>query len=429
MTHPCLVPQQSSHLSHPGAAETIEPAAPWRVVVSGAGAAQMLMVDALLSQHDVPVQVSLVGRIETGLRRVGSRPARRACQVGDGLGRILADPRVEVSPAGLPATPGSADVDVVLHAPSLQPGAATERNETHGRLGGVVTARELREHLRGRAGQSSATELPRQLSAARSAVVVGSATAAVALVRAATDCGGQSASAPQLREIHLMLNRATLHSPATAEALEALLTLDAEVAVDTSTVEPAAHGGRRRPDCRLQQSVETLTTLSERFASPDAVYLHIDFDGQPVQVIGRDNVEAVVIAPPPAGATNRELSTVPADLLIRCTARAGALAMVPHDGCDSLVREAGGRVIRDGAVAEGEYIAVETGSQARDALAARRATDAFIEDALRGRLTHSSFRCEAGGADSDRHDGPLSVVIPFTLPQSRQARALVDAVS
>ncbi|MDQ7910811.1 hypothetical protein RB614_40600 [Phytohabitans sp. ZYX-F-186] len=291
------------------------PAFSWRFAVTGVGAMQMLVADALLNQKDIPVRVTVREPGRPALRPAGSAPAPEDAVVR----RVLADPRVEIAyPRGIFAD-AVPDPDATLL---------------------VGDARRL----------PAAPD-------ATAAVVVGSAAAAVALVR--------RARGTPLRDVHLLLDEAAPRRRPTAAALESLLDEDVN-----AVVEPSRSGG-------LGPAV--LDELGERFGSPDAVWLHVDFGWTPVQVLGRDRVRGVVLS------RGRDLRTVTAQALLTGR-RYRAVTLPGHEGA-YLVPPGGVRV---SAGTPFEYVAARTGRYDRDSRAAGRVAEALVRDALAGRLARPS---------------------------------------
>jgi len=325
---------------------------PRRIAVAGTGTMPMLAADALLAQDELPVRVSLLRPDPPALADDRSNAVVR---------RVLADPRIDIAYSG----PAADEFDlydlgadtVVRVGPSL---AAARAQHPGGALGAVATTGELRRFLGGRADGRLAHRLP----AVTSAVVVGCAPTAAALVRYATR---HPATRPgRLRDVHLVLDAAALGRPATRAALAGLRDLDLNVVVDPALFTSSHH-----------RTLGLLEELGDVFAAPDAPWLHVDVGWEPVEIIGVDALDAVVLAAP--GPRRPDLRTLSAQLLALPTGRVHAIAVDPRTGGAGLARAGGAR---PGRTAGTDYVAVETGSFPHDHRAAHLVAAAIVRDTL-----------------------------------------------
>jgi hypothetical protein len=359
---PASLPRLSRVAEAPPAA--VDPTTSWRVAVTGTGPMQMLVADALLVRVSLlDPELPALHSIHDGVPLSGTPPA-------EVLRRVLSDSRVEISP-------DNGDADLVVHTGTALPGAPPC---------GVATTRQLRRCI-DRGGWDS-SGLARQLRSASSAVVAGSVGAAVSLLRAA-----RTSAAPRLRDVHLVLRDAALHPRSAAAALAELLDLDVNVLLDPAEV-PLGHQGSACPGCCLPRSIAALAELAERFEPSGGGWLHITFRAEPVQLIGRDRVEGVVMATMPPGAVEPELATVSAEFFVPGkVAVAAGLRLLP-------------------AAVPGAYVAIGTGKEA-----AHRVVDSLVLDAVRQKVVRRP-RSEIRPGLADRAN---VVALPVRQPSRQRA--------
>ncbi|MEU4244522.1 hypothetical protein [Actinoplanes sp. NPDC026619] len=330
----------------------------------------LFAADALLRRLPDPVHVRLVRPAPPALREVlGPESLEPADAL---LRRLLADRRVEVA-YGAPSSENQNTAATVRVGTSL----ATDRTRRpDSLLAGVVSAGEVRRGL--------ATGLP------ESVVVIDCVDAAVALVRA--DRGP--------RDIHLSLSPAALLRPGVATALERLLDADVNTVVFPGLL-PAGDnlaGDDPGAGC-LARSRHALSELGEGFGSPAAPWLHIDTGWNPVEIVGRGAMEAVVLAQQDGPAA---LRTVAAGMLVL---RAGCLrstAVDHHPGWAGLAWDG----VRNDAPAGPEYVAVETGSSRLDHATADRLAATIAHD-LAARTASRTTPPAGPGPEGD------GTVVPF----------------
>lgn len=371
MTVPLPLGQPLPHVTTPRPAHSANPSrttaaagSVLRVAIAGAGTVPVLAADALLSQRRLPVQVSLLQPGPPPLRLVRSAgPATARAEV---IRRVLADRRLDIRYAPVDpddVTPETLDADATIWVGTTLPTARVHR--PGGALEGVVTTSEIRE-------------LP---TTATSVVVLGAAATAVALIGAVA--GRCSAAGPRdRREAHLVLGADALSSPETAAALAGLVELDVNVVVDPVLLRPVPRGERSR-----RRTHAALAVLGERFASPDAPWLHVDAGWEPFEVAGHDRLENVILS------RDGELRAIDAQLLVVRDEDVPALAVHP--------RARGARITRAGA-APGGHVAVETGTYPRDEVIASRLAEAIVLDAVHGRTVHRLTHRETGSDNSGR---------------------------
>jgi hypothetical protein len=326
------------------------PYAPRRIAVAGTGTMPMLTADALFNQHSLPVRVSLLRADPPSLKRIADDASNAVVR------RVLADPRLDITYSG--AAGDEFDLDdlaadtVIRVGPAL---TAARRRYPGGALGAVVTTGELGRALAGRTDGRIAHRLP----AVTAAVVVGCARTAADLLRSG-------------HHTVLVLDPTTLRRPSTLSALRTLVGLDLNVMVDPLVFALPATG---RGAALRRAALAVLEELSEGFGAPDSPWLHVDVGWEPVEIIGVDALDAVVLAT----AGGDHLRTLSAQLLVLRTDSVHAIAVDPRTGGAGLARAGGAR---PGRTAGTDYVAVETGSFPHDHRAAHLIAAAIVRDTL-----------------------------------------------
>jgi len=338
------------------------PHTPRRIAVAGTGTMPMLTADALFNQRSLPVRVSLLRADPPSLKRIADDASNAVVR------RVLADPRLDIAysgPAGDEFDLDDLAADTVIRVgPAL---TAARRRHPGGALGAVVTTGELGRALAGRTDGRIAHRLP----AVTATVVVGCARTASDLLRSAHHTV-QRARPARLRDVHLVLDPTTLRRPSTLSALRTLVGLDLNVIVDPLVFALPATG---RGAALRRGALRVLEELSEGFGAPDAPWLHVDVGWEPVEIIGVDALDAVVLAT----AGGDHLRTLSAQLLVLRTDSVHAIAVDPRTGGAGLARAGGAR---PGRTAGTDYVAVETGSFPRDHRAAHLIAAAIVRDTL-----------------------------------------------
>lgn len=399
-------------------------AAPLRVAVIGAGPAGLYAAEALTGQDQVPVTVDLVDRLPTpfGLVRYGiapDHPKLRALR--DTLHRTLEHPGVRFI--------GNVDVGVDLSLDELRQhvdaviytyGASGDRKlEVDGELlRGSLAATELVGWYCGHPDADRAV-VEEAVARARSVVVVGVGNVAldVARVLARGRSELESTEMPQhvldalaaspVEEVTVLGRRGPAQATFTTQELRELGGMPGvTVLVDPSDLElDAASEARAGADRLVARNLAVLRGWAEHEPVPGEIRLTLRFHRRPVRLLGEDwvsglEVERTVLGGDGQGVGTGELSTLPADLVVRSVGYLGhPLPGLPVDEQSGTVAHTGGRVLRDGAVAPGEYVAGwikrgPTGVVGTNKHDARETVTSLLDDATSGALRPSDHADE-----------------------------------
>jgi NADPH-dependent glutamate synthase beta subunit-like oxidoreductase len=389
---------------------------PLRVAVVGAGPAGIYAAEALTRQDDVPVAVDLIDRLPTpfGLVRHGiapDHPKMRA--IRDTLHRTLDHPRVRFV--------GNADVGVDITLDELRRhvdaviytyGASVDRHLgiPGEELPGSLAATDLVAWYTGHP-DADRKRVESALAGVRSVVVVGVGNVAldVARVLARTADELEPTDMPQhvldvlaavpVEQITVLGRRGPAQATFTTQELRELGELDgATVLVDAADLElePAAEE-RASTDRNVARNLAVLRGWVDHAPEPGRTRLRLRFFGRPVRLLGEDRVTGVEVERTAVDGDGRamgtgELDVLPADLVIRSVGYRGIpLPGLPVDERTGTVPTDAGRVLRDGRLSPGEYVAGwikrgPSGVVGTNKHDARETVAALLEDAADGGL-------------------------------------------
>src|SRR4051812_11204203 len=355
-------------------------ARPLRVAVIGAGPAGIYAAEALTRQDAVPVAVDLIDRLPTpfGLVRHGiapDHPKMRA--IRETLHHTLDHPRVRFvgnvdvgSGIGLEELRRHVDAVVYTYGASLDRHLGIDGEG----LPGSLAATELVAWYTGHpdAGRARVEEA---LSHARSVVVVGVGNVAldVARVLARSPAELESTDMPQhvldalaaapVERVTVLGRRGPAQATFTTQELREL----GHLAAATVVVDPAdlaadpVTEALAAEDRHVARNLAALQEFATHAAGATPVTVRLRFRARPVRLLGDDRVTAVEVERTTIDADGRAVGTgdvdlLPADLVVRSVGYRGhALPGLPLDG--GTVPNEAGRVVRDGAVSAGEYVA------------------------------------------------------------------------
>ncbi|MFD7712465.1 FAD-dependent oxidoreductase [Streptomyces sp. NPDC059786] len=352
------------------------------VAVVGSGPSGVYTAQGLVQQSSTPeVRVDVLDRLPCpyGLVRYGVAPDHEKIKsLQNNLRTVLEDERVrflggvEIGPGGLPA----ARLRELYHAVVYCVGAATDRH-----LG--IPGEEL-------PGSWSATEFVSWYSAhpdvtadgfvrgARSAVVIGVGNVAVdvtrMLARGAAELGLTDMPQPALTalaasevtEVHMVGRRGPSQARFTTKELRELGGLPdtqvgvqaAELALDPAYLDPSGLPAAAR------RNVEVLRGWAAAPAPDAARRVRLRFFLRPVELLASGGRVGAVrferTVPDGAGGVRGtgQYEDIAAELVLRSVGYRGVpLEGLPFDAARGTVPHLAGRVIRDGAVAPGEYVA------------------------------------------------------------------------
>ncbi|MGY1633849.1 FAD-dependent oxidoreductase [Geodermatophilus sp. SYSU D01186] len=357
-------------------------ASPLRVAVVGAGPAGIYAAEALTRQQEVPVAVDLIDRLPTpfGLVRHGiapDHPKMRA--IRDTLHRALDHPRVRfVGNVEIGRDLSCAELHGAVDAVVYTYGAALDRQLAipGEELPGSLAATELVAWYTGHPDADRA-KVEAALAGARSVVVVGVGNVAldVARVLARTADELEPTDMPQhvldalaaapVQEVTVLGRRGPVHASFTTQELRELDELaQATVLVDPADLEldPAAEE-RAAADRVVHRNLDVLREWARHTLSPGRTPVRLRFYTRPVRLLGTDRVtgievERTVVDEDGRASGTGETSVLPADLVVRSVGYRGCgLPELPLDDRRGVVPNDGGRVLRDGRPAPGEYVA------------------------------------------------------------------------
>ena len=399
-----------------------DPNAPLRVAVIGAGPAGVYTADALTRQSDVPVSVDLVDRLPTpfGLVRHGIAPDHAKMRaIRDTLHRSLDVPgvrfvgNVEVG-SDISLDELRAHVDAVVYTY----GAAVDRHLgiPGEELPGSLAATELVAWYCGHPDADRA-KVEAALATARSVVVVGVGNVAldVARVLVRTPEELEPTDMPQhvldalaaapVEQVTVLGRRGPAQATFTTQELKELDHLaGATVLVDPADVELDAEAEERLAgDRNATRNLAALRGWAGHAPEPGHATLTLRFFRRPVALLGEERVtgvevERTVVDDDGRASGTGETEVLPADLVIRSVGYRGMpLPGLPVDERSGTVPNEVGRVMRDGAVSAGEYVAGwikrgPTGVVGTNKHDARETVAELLADVAEGRLVPAAGR-------------------------------------
>jgi NADPH-dependent glutamate synthase beta subunit-like oxidoreductase len=390
---------------------------PLRVAIIGAGPAGIFAADALTRQDDVPVSIDLIDRLPTpfGLVRHGiapDHPKMRA--IRETLHRSLDQPLVRFV--------GNVDIGVDLSLEELRAhvdavvytyGAALDR-----RLGiegedlpGSLAATDVVAWYTGHP-DADRKRVESALADARSVVVVGVGNVALDVARVLARAPEELeptdmpqhvldvlAAAP-VEQVTVLGRRGPAQASFTTQELRELDDMTAAtVLVDPADLEldPASEE-RAAADRVVGRNLGVLRGWADHVLEAGRIPLRLRFFRRPVRLVGEDRVTGIEVERTAVDGDGRavgtgEVEVLPADLVVRSVGYRGTplpglpvderSGTVPHDGA--------GRVLRDGRLAPGEYVAGwikrgPSGVVGTNKHDARETVEALLADAVDGTL-------------------------------------------
>jgi ferredoxin--NADP+ reductase len=357
---------------------------PLRVAVIGAGPAGIYTADALTRQSEVPVTVDLVDRLPTpfGLVRHGIAPDHAKMRaIRETLHRTLDVPGVRFV--------GNVDVGIDIGLDELRQhvdavvytyGAAVDRHlgVPGEELPGTLAATDLVAWYCGHPDADRAT-VEAALSGARSVVVVGVGNVALdvarVLVRTADELEPtdmpqhvlEALAAAPVEAVTVLGRRGPAQATFTTQELKELGELArATVLVHPGDLELDAEAEERLAEAHDRNAVRNLAVLrgwADHVAEPGRGTVTLRFFRRPVAILGEDHVtgvevERTVVDDDGRASGTGETEVLPADLVIRSVGYRGLpLPGLPLDERAGTVPNEVGRVLRDGEVSPGEYVA------------------------------------------------------------------------
>ena len=355
------------------------PALPLRVAVVGAGPAGLFLVDALLKAKDHTVSIDVIERLHTpyGLVRYGVAPDHAKIKsVITTFHKTLEDPRVRfLGNVNFGTDLTVEDIKRHYDAVVFAVGAPHDR-----RLGipgedlaGSLSATEFVAWYSGHPDHSEIVHLP---DGAQAVAVVGVGNVAIDVARILakhvdelkfTDIPHpvlDKLAQSTIRDVYIFGRRGPAQAKFTTKELRELGELDnADIIVDPKEIElDAASAAEVASQQALQRNLEILRDFAGRRPTGKPRRLHLRFLTSPVEIVGTNAVEALVIE------RNRlderghavgtgELERIPMQMVLRAVGYRGrALPGVPFDSRAHVIPNAAGRVLDEsGAALPGQY--------------------------------------------------------------------------
>lgn len=398
---------------------------PVRIAIVGSGPSGMYAADALASQTQVPVEVDVLDRLPVpfGLVRYGVAPDHVSIRsVRDTLDKVLDKPGVRfVGNVDVGKHVSMADLHRHFDAVVLTYGASRDR-----RLGipgeeldGSVAATDFVAWYCGHP-DAERTTFERLIPSSVGVVVVGVGNVAVDVTRvlAKTVAELDQTDMPQhvldtldgstVVDIHVLGRRGPAQATFTTKELRELgELLNADVVVDPlDVVIDAASEATIATDKSVARNVDVIREWSTRGPGERRRKVFLHFCARPVELLGDGRVSSVVVEKTMLDGTGNARGTgvtyeLPANLVIRSVGYRGtAMGDVPFDATSNVIPHLNGRVVLEGVVVPGEYVAGwikrgptgVIGTNKKDATAT---VAALLEDAGAGRLPEAEEPCSS----------------------------------
>jgi len=348
---------------------------PLRVAVVGAGPAGVYAAGALLDAQ-TPVSVDVIEALPApyGLVRYGVAPDHpKIKSVSTVMARILASPDVRFL--------GNVTYGVDLTADDL-------RRHYHAVIHAIGSPNERSlavpgEHLEGSFAAADFVAwynghphaVPRRFLQARQAVVVGAGNVALDVARmlvtdaealVATDLPDHALEAwraAQASDVYLLARRGPAHAKFTTPELRELTALDGvDLVVDSADLALDPAGEEIVESNRVaRRNVDVLREWADRGLTGAPRRIHFRFWTRPIEILGSERVEGVVVERTTIDAEGRLVGAgptekLPAQAVFRAIGYAGrALPGLPFDDASGTVPNVEGRVV--GSDGYGTYVA------------------------------------------------------------------------
>jgi ferredoxin--NADP+ reductase len=352
---------------------------PVRVAVVGAGPAGVYAADALTAQTDVAVSVDVIDRLPTpyGLLRYGVAPDHlKMKSIALALAKVLSRPGVRFL--------GNVEVGT-----DVSPDELRERYDAVVWSYGASTDRHLGIPGEDLAGSTSATEfvnwycghpdspLESYLLEAESVAIVGVGNVAVDVARLlaktaddlhVTDIHDEVLTVlgkSSVTDIYVLGRRGPVQAKWTTKELRELGELanaDVVVRADEMLLDEASEQAvAEHKD--LARNLEVLRGWVGQPVTGKPRRIHLRFLVRPVALVGDDRVEGIELERTALDGTGNAVGTgekevLPVQMVFRSVGYLGRpLADLPFDARSGTIPHESGRVLRDGAVSSGEYVA------------------------------------------------------------------------
>jgi len=208
-----------------------------------------------------------------------------------------------------------------------------------------------------------------------------------------------SLGSSHVEEIHVLGRRGPAQATFTTKELRELgELLDADVVVDPSDVIiDEASENSIATDKAVARNVDVIREWSARAPGTRRRKVFLHFCARPVELLGEGRVSSVMVEKTMLDGTGNATGTgvtyeIPANLVVRSVGYRGtALEEVPFDAKSNVIPHLDGRVVLEGVVVPGEYVAGwikrgPTGIIGTNKKDATATVAALVEDAVAGRL-------------------------------------------
>ena len=355
---------------------------PLRVAIVGSGPSGIYAADALTSQTDVPVTVDVIDKLPVpyGLVRYGVAPDHISIRSVRGtLQKVLDRPEVQfIGNVEVGRDVSVAELHRFYDAIVFTYGAASDR-----RLGipgedlvGSIAATDL---VNWYCGHPSAQRevMEDAIANASSVAVIGVGNVAVDVTRVLAKTKAEleftdmpqhvldALAATRITDIHLLGRRGPAQGAFTTKELRELGELEeTSVIVDAADVElDPVSATLAEGDRVVARNVEVVREWSTRAADDKPCHLHVRFFARPVEILGIDRVEAIVVERTSLDESGAVIGTgvtetIPVQLVVRSVGYRGLpLDGLPFDSDRNVVPNVDGRIVQDSLPVPGEYVA------------------------------------------------------------------------
>lgn len=355
---------------------------PFRVAVVGSGPSGMYAADALVGQDTVPVSVDIIDKLPSpfGLVRYGVAPDHLSIRsVRDTLDKVLDHPGVRFL--------GNVEVgrDLTLEqlrefydAIVLTYGASRDRalGIPGEDLTGSIAATDFVNWYTGHP-DADPSAFVGFLESSASVAVIGVGNVAVDVTRVLSKAPGEiehtdmpehvfaALRASGVRDVHLVGRRGPAQATWTTKELRELGELEETQVLVTegAGVDDVASQAAIAEDKAVARNVKVIEEWSERADDGRARRIHLHFRCRPVEILGTDRVEGLVVETTTLDDQGQASGTgqthvIPVDGVIRSVGYRGtALVGVPFDARRNVIPNRDGRVLDGDSPIPGVYVA------------------------------------------------------------------------
>ena len=355
---------------------------PFRVAIVGSGPSGMYAADALVGQTDIPVSVDIIDKLPTpfGLVRYGVAPDHLSIRsVRDTLDKVLDHPAVRFL--------GNVEVgrDLTLEqmrefydAIVLTYGASRDRalgipgEELHGSIAATDFVNWYTGHP-----DTDPDAFVGFLESSTSVAVIGVGNVAVDVTRVLSKAPGEiehtdmpehvfaALRASGVRNVHVVGRRGPAQATWTTKELRELGELEQTqvLVAEGAGVDDAASQAAVAEEKAVARNVKVVEEWSTRSDDGRERRIHLHFRCRPVEIIGTDRVEGLVVETTVLDESGQasgtgETHVIPVDGVIRSVGYRGtALAGIPFDDRRNVIPNVEGRVVDGDDPLPGVYVA------------------------------------------------------------------------